>query len=109
MTCNRSFLASLSNLMGDHPRSFTSDFKETLLLAVFTTRSLSFKTLNSVRLLCVCMKQLLAPLSAIISNLSWVFCVLHFTQFDNLEEHLLLQNSSTLLSRLLKLLNSCDF
>jgi hypothetical protein len=83
-------------------------FKELVLLAVLTTRSLSSKTSNSVRSLCVCVKQLLAPLSAIISILSWVLHVLHFTHFDELEEHIL-QISSTLLSRLLKLLNSCNF
>jgi hypothetical protein len=84
-------------------------FKETVLLAVFTTRSLLFKTSNSMRLLCECVKQLLAPLSAIILILSWVLHVLHFSQFDKFEEQLLLQKSSTLLCRLLKLLNSCDF
>jgi hypothetical protein len=83
-------------------------FKELVLLAVLTTSSLLSKTLNSVRLLYICVKHSLAPLSAIISILSWVFRVLHFTQFDKFEEHLL-QNSSTLLSRLLQLLNSCDF
>jgi hypothetical protein len=83
-------------------------FKELVLLAVLTTSSLSSKTSNSLRSLCVCAKQLLVPLSAIISILSWVFHVLHFTHFDKLEEHLL-QISSTLLSRLLKLLSSCDF
>jgi hypothetical protein len=83
-------------------------FKELGLLAVLTTRSLSSKTSNSVRSLCVCVKHSLVPLSAIISILSWVFHVLHFTQFDKSEEHLL-QNSSTLFSRLLKLLNSCNF
>jgi hypothetical protein len=94
--------------VGDNPRSLLLIFKELVLLAVFTTRSLSSKTSNSVRLPCGCVKHSLAPLSAIISILSWVFRVLHFTQFDKLEEHLL-QNTSTLLSRLLKLLNSCDF
>jgi hypothetical protein len=84
-------------------------FKELVLLAVFTTSSLSSKTSNSLRSLCVCVKQLLAPLSSIILILSWFLCVLHFTQFDELEEHLLLQKNSTLLSRLLKLLSSCNF
>jgi hypothetical protein len=83
-------------------------FKELVLLAVFTTSSLLSKTSNSLRSLCICVKQFLAPLSAIISILSWFLCVLHFTQFDELEEHLL-QISSTLLFRLLKLLNSCNF
>jgi hypothetical protein len=84
-------------------------FKELVLLAVLTTRSLLSKTLNSVKSLCVCVKQLLVLLSAIILILSWFLCVLHFTQLDELEEHLLLQKSSTLLSRLLKLLSSCNF
>jgi hypothetical protein len=83
-------------------------FKKLVSLAVLTTSSLSSKTSNSVRSPCVCVKHSLVPLSAIILILSWVLCVLHFTQFDDLEEHLI-QNSSTLLSRLLKLLNSCDF
>jgi hypothetical protein len=78
--------------VSDNPCSFTFDFKELVLLAVLTTRS---KTSNSVRLLCVCVKQLLAPLLAIILILSWVLHVLHFTQFDEFEEHLL-QISSTL-------------
>jgi hypothetical protein len=55
------------------------------------------------------MKQLLAPLSAIILIISWFLSVLHLTQFDELAEHSLLQKSSTLLSRLLKLLSSYDF
>jgi hypothetical protein len=77
--------------------------------AQLTKQCTTKQTSNSVRLLHVCIKQLLAPLSAIILILSWFLCVLHFTQFDNFEEHLSLQKSSTLLSRLLKLLNSCDF
>jgi hypothetical protein len=108
MTCDSLFLASMSNLVHDNPHSFSFDFKELVLLAVLTTSSLLSKTSNSVRSLCVCVKHSLVPLSAMISILSWVLCVLHFTQFDKLEEHLL-QKCSTLLSRLLKLLHSCNF
>jgi hypothetical protein len=69
-TCNSLFLASMSNLVCD---PFPLIFKELVLLAVLTTSSLLSKTSNSVRLLCVCVKHLLALLSAIISILSWVF------------------------------------
>ena len=81
--------------------------REFFILAVLTTNTLLSICSNSLRLLLVCMKQSLALLSVIISMVSWV-CVLHFAQFAE-QEFVLLQTNSNLLSRLLKLINSCDF